>query len=287
MSLINDALKRAAAHQQESKNRQLLPQMQPVERAIQKKSRPFYIYLSTLLLVASIVLTFLWINDRFLKKEDAIGSNKRNNVVTAKKQEANLDLNKMADSTPEIISNVKNLPGQSQPPSPNFSTGMNEAGRTVTVQIAGMNMDTNVVNNIEKNTQLGPVKLINEQKDREIASASMSSTQEKEDIKIARSSIESANTITKQPPEISGDSRETIKTTISNSPGAVGIVQGTPPQFPELRLNGIFYRPAKPSAIINGKLVFPGDDIEGVKIISIERNSVTVEFGDQKKVLRM
>ena len=60
-----------------------------------------------------------------------------------------------------------------------------------------------------------------------------------------------------------------------------------PTTFPELKLNGIFYQKTKPSAIINGKTVFIGDEINGVKVISIEPDTVTVQFYDETRILKM
>lgn len=60
-----------------------------------------------------------------------------------------------------------------------------------------------------------------------------------------------------------------------------------PVQFPELKINGIFYQKTRPSAIINGKTVFIGEEINGVKVISIDPESVTVQFKGEKRVIKM
>jgi uncharacterized membrane protein YjfL (UPF0719 family) len=52
-----------------------------------------------------------------------------------------------------------------------------------------------------------------------------------------------------------------------------------------LKVQGIFFRTNDPSAIINGQTVFVGDRIGAARITAIERQSVTVEIAQEKKVL--
>lgn len=59
------------------------------------------------------------------------------------------------------------------------------------------------------------------------------------------------------------------------------------PQFPEVKLQGIFYLSTRPSALISGKTVFIGDQVQGTRVVTIERRSVTLEFDGQTKVLSM
>ncbi len=65
------------------------------------------------------------------------------------------------------------------------------------------------------------------------------------------------------------------------------VIQDIKPVFPQIKLNGIFYRASNPSAIINGKLVYKNDIIYGAKVISIEKNNVTIEFSNQTQVIKM
>ena len=60
-----------------------------------------------------------------------------------------------------------------------------------------------------------------------------------------------------------------------------------PPTFPDLRLQGIFYRPSNPSALINSKTVFVGDEIAGVKVVAIERTGVKVELDGHTKTVKL
>ena len=55
----------------------------------------------------------------------------------------------------------------------------------------------------------------------------------------------------------------------------------------ELRLNAIYYRLRGPSVVINGKNLKIGESIEGAKVTDIQRTSVELEFGGQKKALSL
>jgi hypothetical protein len=57
--------------------------------------------------------------------------------------------------------------------------------------------------------------------------------------------------------------------------------------FPNLKVQGIFYRARNPSAMINGKSVFVGDHVAGVTIENITADSVTVDLNGTKKVLTL
>ena len=50
-------------------------------------------------------------------------------------------------------------------------------------------------------------------------------------------------------------------------------------------LQGIYYRPAKPSAVINAKTVYVGDKVAQAKVLAIDRREVTVQWGTEVRVL--
>src|SRR6266446_9298716 len=54
-----------------------------------------------------------------------------------------------------------------------------------------------------------------------------------------------------------------------------------------LKVQGIFYRERDPSAIINGQSVSVGDRIGAARVVAIERQSVTVEIAQERKVLSL
>lgn len=55
--------------------------------------------------------------------------------------------------------------------------------------------------------------------------------------------------------------------------------------FPQLTLQGIYYRPARPSAVINSKTVYVGDKVQQAKILAIDRHEVTVQWNNEVHVL--
>jgi len=65
-----------------------------------------------------------------------------------------------------------------------------------------------------------------------------------------------------------------------------------PPVGPDVlastyRLQGIFYRISKASALINGQTLFVNDEIEGAKLLAIERQSVRLLVNGRSVVLRL
>lgn len=60
-----------------------------------------------------------------------------------------------------------------------------------------------------------------------------------------------------------------------------------PRPFPELKLQGIYYRLRDPSVMINGQTLEIGDVVENARVIRIERKEVTLELDGQQKVLRL
>ncbi len=68
---------------------------------------------------------------------------------------------------------------------------------------------------------------------------------------------------------------------------AANTADAKPTGFPELKLQGIYFRFPRPSVLINGKTLFNGDTVDGARIVEIERHQVKVEFGNQKKVLTL
>jgi hypothetical protein len=54
---------------------------------------------------------------------------------------------------------------------------------------------------------------------------------------------------------------------------------------PAFRLNGIFFVASKPSAVVNGKTVFVGEQVNGAKVIRISRDSVTLDVNGELKTV--
>jgi hypothetical protein len=57
--------------------------------------------------------------------------------------------------------------------------------------------------------------------------------------------------------------------------------------IPKLKLQGIYFRRTNPSVLINGRTLFIGDRVEGARVVTIDRQIVTVEFGGQVSLLTL
>lgn len=65
------------------------------------------------------------------------------------------------------------------------------------------------------------------------------------------------------------------------------VVANRPVIFPDLKLQGVYYRLVKPSAMINNRTLYVGDRIEGVRLVEIKRHSVQLELGGEIKELSL
>jgi hypothetical protein len=54
--------------------------------------------------------------------------------------------------------------------------------------------------------------------------------------------------------------------------------------FPQLKVQGVFFRAKNPGALVNSKTVFVGDWIANAKVVEIRPDGITVEFQGRKKV---
>jgi hypothetical protein len=61
----------------------------------------------------------------------------------------------------------------------------------------------------------------------------------------------------------------------------------SPAGFPKLRLQGVYYRSGDSTALINGKNVAEGDEIEGVMVAKIDKQAVELQFQGETRVLRI
>jgi cytoskeletal protein RodZ len=74
----------------------------------------------------------------------------------------------------------------------------------------------------------------------------------------------------------------------TETPSAPATVETPPaPTPPTLRLQGVFYRLSKPTALINGRTFAVGEKISGAEVVKIERQSVTLEWNGQTIILEL
>jgi hypothetical protein len=74
---------------------------------------------------------------------------------------------------------------------------------------------------------------------------------------------------------------------LSAAEGDRGPVMESELDFPNLKLQAVFYRHRNPSVLINNRALFVGDSFEGVRIERIDREGVLVEWRGRMRVLRM
>ncbi len=92
------------------------------------------------------------------------------------------------------------------------------------------------------------------------------------------------------PPPVPEIKPATIPPPLTPNTNAIVVVPEKPaakPEFPEMRLQGIFFRVNKPSVLINSRTLFINDKVDGVRVIAIDRQSVTLEFSGERKILTL
>lgn len=71
---------------------------------------------------------------------------------------------------------------------------------------------------------------------------------------------------------------------VSTAPAAVPAANVT---FPQLRLQSIYYKPASPSVMINGRTLYVNDQVQGVTVAAIDPSSVTLVLSGRTNVLTL
>jgi hypothetical protein len=59
------------------------------------------------------------------------------------------------------------------------------------------------------------------------------------------------------------------------------------PKAPELKLQGIFFNPRSPSAVVNGKTVYVGDKVSGFRVFAITPTAVSLAHATATNVLSL
>ena len=59
------------------------------------------------------------------------------------------------------------------------------------------------------------------------------------------------------------------------------------PPKPEFKLQGIFFNPRSPSAVVNGRTVYVGDRVSGFNVIAITPKAVTLTSATETNVLSL
>jgi hypothetical protein len=77
-------------------------------------------------------------------------------------------------------------------------------------------------------------------------------------------------------PDAKQDSTNAVVATPEPPPATNAVVVAEVPKAPVYKLQGIFYRPKNPSAVIDGKLVFAGSRVSNAHVLLIEKDAVTI-----------
>ena len=95
-------------------------------------------------------------------------------------------------------------------------------------------------------------------------------------------------------PKLEADARSAPTTasvstsqTTAAAPAPASAPAAPPSPFADLKLRSIIYREDKPAAVINGDMLYVGDEILGARVVRIERSSVTVERKGDTNELRL
>jgi hypothetical protein len=72
---------------------------------------------------------------------------------------------------------------------------------------------------------------------------------------------------------------------MTNTQLAVAVVEA--PKVPELKLQGIFFNPRSPSAVVNGKTVYVGDKVSGFRVLAITPEAVKLANATATNVLSL
>jgi hypothetical protein len=73
---------------------------------------------------------------------------------------------------------------------------------------------------------------------------------------------------------------ESVVATVATQPATENL-----PKDAAYKLQGIFWRPSKPSAVVNGKILYIGDRVEQARVTAIDQESVTLTVNGESKVL--
>ena len=88
-------------------------------------------------------------------------------------------------------------------------------------------------------------------------------------------------------PTPSGSAPATVTTTDNAATVSAASAPQEAAAAPAFKLQGIFYRPSNPSAVVNSKTVYIGDLILNGKVKAIDRQTVTIDVGGATQVLTL
>jgi len=93
------------------------------------------------------------------------------------------------------------------------------------------------------------------------------------------------------PAAVAGESGSDPGTNTASGSGVVSVAASLapapPPKAPLLKLKSVMAHPTRPSALINDRVVFVGDTVDGWTVTAIEPDRVTVRVGGKDQVITL
>jgi len=94
-----------------------------------------------------------------------------------------------------------------------------------------------------------------------------------------------ARTVPEPAPVVTAPAEPVVTTTPDVTTNVLPVVVETPK--PEFKLQGIFFNPRNPSAVINDRTVYAGDKVSGLRVARITPRAVTLTSENQTNVLSL
>lgn len=288
MSLINDALKRAKQAQgQKPAEKPIGVSLEPVHRAGGLGGLPVWVIpiaIVLCLILASAFIYFGWRsskNSKTISVQAASGQPQIQKPVvptvqptassaSAPTQPAETTVQRSAPA-PSVVSKA----APTNPPALRVQVNTNLVTRTTVVALAQVPVVA------EPSRTVAPVS-----KEQSSISTQAVQAPRTESPAAARPPAVRVETQVPTAPLNSGTVAPAAATTDGEAVAPASEVPVAEPiAWPNLKIQGIFLRMTKSSAVVNGRTVFVGDTVEGARVVRIERQSLTFDFKGTRRTV--
>ena len=284
MSLINDALKRAKQAQgQTPPDNRLGVSLEPVHRAGRSASLPVWIIPMAIVFCLILASAFLYYGWRVSKTD---GKGRASVVPVQPTFRSNMQGSAVSNNAIHSIAESV-MPRQSGVPPAVKNTTTAPESSAVRIQV-----NTNLITRttVVAVAQISALVESNSRNPKVIGAGSGNSVSISRDDQppVPRTAIAAVKAVTSDVaihPVRSSDASERLPVASDDLPAVAGAAEGT--LWPALKLQGIFLRMTRSSAILNGRTVFVGDSVEGAKVVRIERQALTVELKGATRTIHL
>lgn len=285
MSLINDALKRARQMQKRpaispSGEGITSPPLQPMEELGREKSQRLLVVIPVLLLSLGASFWFLWKwKSAEAKAAASSGGSDSAEVQTTRTAKTNA-LAIAAETMTQWKARQESVEMES-PAEVKAST------QAETKKTAVLLAEATRANESAKTTNTSPPGLIITSSGAAVAGGPSLSAQTRGTLPVPPNTTPANRVSSGAASSVSPATVPTSETVaINSSPQAAPPVPITEPVTVP-KLQGIFYRLKRPTAVIDGRIVSLGDDINGHRVIRIERDTVKLVAGGRTNTLTL